>query len=482
MTIRSKFEVCAEGLKKQITNRSKLLMELVQNAWDENSSQVNITVSKAEGRSLYKIRVEDDNPEGFKNLAHAYTLFAESEKKRDPNKRGRFNLGEKLFIAASEAVTITTTSGQVIFDKKGRTHTRSKRAKGSVVEALMKLTLEEAAEVDASIASLIPPNHITTTYNGNALAAKTVFKSFETTLDTIIQDDGGFLKQSKRKTTVELYPVGPHETPFIYEMGIPVVAGECPWHINICQKIPLNKDRDNITESYKKKLYAEVVNAAHHVLTEADAGENFVKVAISNESIKPEALKSVLDKAFGEKRVSFSIKDLEANNRAMSEGYKVVHGASLPKEAWSIARSYGLIESSEKKYPTAKPYSNDPEAKPDTFLPRQDWSEGMVSIVSYAKMLARHLLGIEIQVRISTGVRGFAACYSTGELTFFLKGLGASWFEGGVNQKVDSLLLHEFAHQYATNHLDHEFHESLCDLGARLKQLALDEPELFRGK
>lgn len=61
------------------------------------------------GRAL--LEVTDDSPEGFADLTHAYTLFAESAKKGDPLKRGPFNLGEKLVLAISDTVQIATTTG-----------------------------------------------------------------------------------------------------------------------------------------------------------------------------------------------------------------------------------------------------------------------------------------------------------------------------------------------------------------------------------
>ena len=64
--------------------------------------------------------VEDDDPEGFRDLAQSWTLFAESERKGDPTKRGRFCLGEKLVLALCSSASISSTTGTVTFDGKGR--------------------------------------------------------------------------------------------------------------------------------------------------------------------------------------------------------------------------------------------------------------------------------------------------------------------------------------------------------------------------
>jgi hypothetical protein len=58
--------------------------------------------------------------------------------------------------------------------------------------------------------------------------------------------------------------------------------------------------------------------------------------------------------------------------------------------------------------------------------------------------------------------------------------LGYKWFEQGVTEEVDRLLIHEFGHQFFSDHLSHDYHEALCQLGAKLKRLALEKPEALR--
>jgi hypothetical protein len=93
-------DVDMDGLRKILERRGKELAvyELVQNAWDENVTKVEVTITRPEnGRS--ELVVTDDSPEGFRDLTDSYTMFAESYKKADPDKRGAFNLGEKYVLA-----------------------------------------------------------------------------------------------------------------------------------------------------------------------------------------------------------------------------------------------------------------------------------------------------------------------------------------------------------------------------------------------
>ena len=39
------------------------------------------------------------------------------------------------------------------------------------------------------------------------------------------------------------------------------------------------------------------------------------------------------------------------------------------------------------------------------------------------------------------------------------------------------MVIHEFGHHRADNHYSDEFHEACCELGAKLKQLAMEQPE-----
>src|SRR6185369_16888948 len=116
------FTVDKAGLGKILARRGKafVLYELVQNAWDTAAKNVEVSLTAVPNRPLVEIVVKDDDPDGFKDLSHAFTLFAESEKKGDPTRRGRFNLGEKLVLALCEEARIDSTKGSVIFNAEGR--------------------------------------------------------------------------------------------------------------------------------------------------------------------------------------------------------------------------------------------------------------------------------------------------------------------------------------------------------------------------
>src|SRR5947207_2384819 len=132
------FDVDRSGLGKQAEehSRGRLIGELVQNALDEAGvTRIDITLTTIRNRPLANLVVEDDSPEGFRDLAHAYTLFAESYKRGDPEQRGQYNFGEKLVLAVCEQASISTTKGTVLFTDEGRIEKpRQKRDRGSVFQ------------------------------------------------------------------------------------------------------------------------------------------------------------------------------------------------------------------------------------------------------------------------------------------------------------------------------------------------------------
>ncbi len=140
------FELSTKGFRQVFADRSvsRMVEELVANAFDENVSRVDVAFEHLGGQD-YKLKVTDDSPSGFVDLRDAYTVFAPSKKKGDPTKRGRFCFGEKWVIARCQEVVITSTSGRVIFDVANDKRSRSPKATecGTVVECGIRTTRDE---------------------------------------------------------------------------------------------------------------------------------------------------------------------------------------------------------------------------------------------------------------------------------------------------------------------------------------------------
>jgi hypothetical protein len=81
MLAKNWFEVSRQGLKELQAGKPKhyVARELIQNAWDENITVCKMASSYSNG--IAHLIVVDDSPEGFRNIADAYTLFAPTVKR-----------------------------------------------------------------------------------------------------------------------------------------------------------------------------------------------------------------------------------------------------------------------------------------------------------------------------------------------------------------------------------------------------------------
>jgi hypothetical protein len=486
------FEGSKKGLEKIARRRglSYVLFELVQNAWDTGAREVSVTFVPVEGRPLVDMVVRDDDPDGFKDLTHAWTLFAESERKCDPEKRGRFNLGEKLVLAVCESAEITSTKGTVRFDDEGRTVGRKRTESGSVFHGRVRMMRTELNSVLASARELIVPTGLTTTIDGERLAERVPLKTFEASLQTEVANEEGFLTARTRKTIVRVYSALMRTDPegetrrfgYLYEMGIPVCPTGDQWDVEIMQKVPVNLERNAVSESYLRTVRVFTLNEMYDQLKSEDAATPAVQDALTDERCKAEAVNVVLTYQFGEKRAVMDPSDPEANNRLVAEGYTLISGNAFSRSAWENIRSSGAARPSGQIMPTPKPYSSDPDAPARKLLPESEWTDGMRNLAGYIEDVAMKLIKRHVRVTIDKGRigAGWAACYGSGELTFNLASVGYDFFEHGPDARVNALLIHELAHEMEENHLSDGFYKALQKFGAALTELALRDPELFR--
>lgn len=467
------------GLAKKYAARPKsfILHELVQNAWDEQVSKVEITATL--NRGTCHIVVEDDAPGGFADLASVYTLFRDSKKAGDPELRGRFELGEKLVIALANWARVSSTKGTVIFEDGKRVMSRKRRLVGTRFEAEFDMTTSEYNGLVESVCMLLVPETCKTVFNGFLLTTRKPCRTITTTLPTVLASPDGVLVPGQRTTVVRLYEPLPGETSHIYEMGIPVVSLGDRWHCDVGQKVPVNWERNNVPESFLRALRVAVLNAMHGELEGEEAQASWVAAAAEDKRATADAVEDVISKRFGKQRVIYDPSDPEANKIAVSQGYTVITGGALSGDLWKNVRRFNVALPAGQVTPSPKPY--DPEGHPEQVIPEASWTEAMKVRAEFARGLFRRLVGGEIQVVI---VRepfvSWTANFGPGRLCLNFGRLGSRWF-ALPNREVAvlDLLLHEFVHNEVKDHLSAEMHETATRYGAKLANLCLDEPGFF---
>jgi hypothetical protein len=471
------FAVDRAGLAALLERRGKgfVLLELIQNAWDEKTSTVSISLTPIPGRPAARLIVEDDSPEGFADLTHAFTLFAPSTKLAQAEKRGRFNLGEKLVLSLCLWAEIISTKGGYRFDDEGRHTLRRNRDAGSLFTAEVRMTRQEVDDALSLVRSVIPPSDVATYLNGAELPHRSPVHTFEATLASELDDGEGRLRPTKRRTRVAVHEPAQGETPMIYEMGIPVVESGDRWSVDIGQKVPLNMDRDNVTPAFLRHVRTLVLNEMHAKLTDEEATGTWVKEAIADPRVGPKAVVDVVAKLYGEDAVVFDPSDPEANRIATAQGRTVIPPRAFSREAWDNIRSTGVVLPAGRVTPSPKILSS-PDGVPP--VPEAEWSDGMRRVAAYTRRFSKAVLGFEVAVeyalmgRMDNGGDALAF-YGSRTLTYNLRRLGRRLFDEPIDHanllRLDAIIIHELGHEIASNHLDERYYHALCDLGAKAK-------------
>src|SRR5438876_9533592 len=396
-------DIDKEGLRKSLGQKDKvfLLTEMVSNAWDEDITKVEVTLSRPDENNHSWLRVVDNSPTGWSDLSHSHTMFAESTKKGKSEKRGRFNAGEKDVLALAIEAKLTTVTGQVLFNEDGtRTEGTETREIGSEFAGRFHLTLEEYEHIVQQAKLLIPPKGIVTLFNGDAIPYRKPIGSFTETLPIPLADKEGVMRNTERKTRVNLYERLPGEVAMIYEMGIPIVElGDDKWHVNVMKKVPLSRDRDNVNPSYLRKIRVGVLNANFEEIVKGDAGADWVSEALASTKSTDDAVKHVMKARFGDKYVTRDVSDIGSAKEAVCQGYNIVEGGSLSGAAWTRVKPVlnpdrtPLIRTSKEVAPT------DVDLNLNKVVPPEKWTAVMRDYAKFVERVAPRLIERAITVQ-----------------------------------------------------------------------------------
>jgi hypothetical protein len=460
------FTVDKAGLAAVATRRgvAPLILEPIQNAWDEEGvSRVALTLSPVEGRrAQVQLRVKDDSPDGFRDLADAYTLYKQSYKIGNPEQRGRFNCGEKFLLSVASEASIISTTGSISFGPDGRKLGRKKTETGSILTATLKMRRTELDDALVLLRSMIPPQGIKTVINGEVLEQRKPMAEGVRTLQTEIKGDEGGFRLTRRKTSISIYEVLEGETPHLYEMGIPVDKLECPWHIDIAQKVPLSIDRSSVRQGFRFEVERYVAEIMAEDISPEEAQGGWIGTAL--ESMEDaDAIKAVMLARVG-KAVTFNPLSPESNKRATDAGYAVIHGRQFSKAAWKSIRSADALVPSSDKFDDGR-VKTSPNGIPK--IPESQWTPAMQRLSSYTKDFAKYACGVTPTVEFwrDSGL-GFAGLCGGGKIGFNVAKVKIT-----DQFIVDQLLIHECAHLKVGDHLTSAFYNECCRIGARLRTL-----------
>lgn len=361
-----RFAVSSEGMRKINESRepTNLIKELIQNAWDEAlfTGECNIKVEPEDDCTAITV---EDNGRGFRTIADAYTLMGHTDKRMDAEKRGRFNQGEKDVISVALEATVETVGHTVTFPRnESREVAPNERQQGTVIRVTMPWNKRQADELIRNLLTFRPPSNCATYVNDVVMQRRPAVATIKATLPTVIQKDRQSpLTETRRSTEIHLVsPTNAGDDRQIYEMGIPVDTINCPWDVDVMQKIPMGQHRDTVKESYLRLIYIEVLNNAYRQMRQQEFATAWVKKAIESGRASPDAVKATVRARWSE-HVVFATLNRNANARANDAGYDVINPQSLSQKEMDQFRQHAGIQDSDIVFPDPpKPQQDYPAA------------------------------------------------------------------------------------------------------------------------
>jgi hypothetical protein len=464
----------------------RLVFELIQNALDENSTTCTVTITQQ--KLMTRVSVSDDNPDGFKDLSDAHTLFRSTGKRSDPTKRGRFNLGEKIVFARAIKAAIITTKGTVSFDQKGRHESAKAQPTGStIVVDFPRWKEREFNQCIDVLRSILIPKGYKLTLNGEDIPYRGPKKVIETTLATeVLKDHDGTLAmtRTRRKTTVHFHPAC-REKAHLYEMGLPVCPIDGRYDADVQQKIPQSQDRTLVSDSYIQDIYAEMLTAFQDDLDEQDLGSSAVKAALEDDRVAPDVAQKVFRAQFGDNAVIQSPFDPDANQEAARAGAMIVSGRTFGSAVNDKLRSAG-IQTTTEAYSRDRDVLTGGGLMPDGYKDVAD-NPAREQVRKFVDMLSRKIYGRPCAVSFAQWFSSTLAIYQHGAgITFNVRHPSMAQIQSAIVSRGSAPVLHELAHCMGSGHqgvYDHEFERAVnvhTSMLARAPQLyAPFEPRLF---
>ena len=442
-----RFEVSESGMRELNSSRLPwdLVKELIQNAWDEPyATECRVAVEPQPDGNATKVTVHD-NGSGFSDIADAYTLMGYTEKRLDPAKRGRFNIGEKDVISVAIEAEVETVGYTVTFPRSGsREVSTHSRAKGTVVRVLMPWDKQQSDELIAMLQRFrAPANYCLFVNDCEVPHARPKAKRY-VTLQTIVQDAPDKpMRAAQRPAEIHFAePPDADSERWLYEMGIPVQTIECPWDVDVMQKVPMGQQRNAVSEAYLNRIYAEALNATHGMLEPDEFGSQWVKRAIEHPQITPEAVRSTVKGRYGSTKAVFATLDGDANLRASEAGYGVANPGGLSKKEIETLRKNAGVKDSDEAFPTPPPARGFYEPEPGTDQAR--FAEWVTEMAGYCNLTATVRYFNEPD---NTRLADCSASTTTPTLRFNAARLGETFFQQpyGSIEHWD-LLFHELGH------------------------------------
>lgn len=469
ITTEKRFEIDTDGFKIQMSEMPlwRLIQEVVSNSFDESSvTDIQLTVEE-HGDDMVYVRCVD-NGNGFNDHRDVFTLYKDSYKRTNPEQRGRYNLGDKQFLAVAIEGTVCTGKYVISFYEDVRTIEKSDESiKGVTITALFKRPDNESLEsIIEKLHELIVPIEKRLCINNLHVFHKTVVKKFKCVLPTTIASGkNSKLVQVKRETEVVLYKKTFQEPARIYELGVHIqeLQDDFDFHIDIRQKVPQVASRDVVSDKYLQTLYSEIAKNTLDLIDVNNVGSSWVGDALKKSD--ENTSKEILKKMYGTDKVMIeSTTDHRANEKALESGCILIKGSTLDKDVRNnLIKNVEVIKYAGEEFETT--FGDSEFVEPN---------EDMKRFARIVEMIAKDVVGRKITCSFFKMPDGAdVANYGHNVISWNVSHLGKKFFKD-FSSRATGILAHELAHALTSSecgqysHLKMEFINNLEIVAGRI--------------
>lgn len=230
----------------------------------------------------------------------------------------------------------------------------------------------------------------------------------------------------------------------LYEMGVPVVNIGTPWHLDVQQRVPMNDNRDVVSQFYKQTIWAEVMDAMVDDCSKKDMAEEWAQQGVYYAQ-KQTKLKYV-KKLMGDGNLAIKSDDKRANDKAKQDGFELIEIGTLPWAARSVIED--LVPDAVKVAKEAD------ESAP--IQDRPELREQYPTMVKLYEFLAKEITGYAYRISFFTRERKFTGTFNTADHSATEIRFNTLETEFDFNTPVSPLLLgslvHEMAHHWTGEH------------------------------
>ena len=454
------FDIDCQGWKRINAGRpaGHLIREAISNSFDEDS----VTTINIDLKPGY-IKIEDDGQRS-QDIQMLFTIFM-TDKKDSHLKRGRKGRGLKELLSIADQATIQTIGHTITFNEQGRTVTPNNKTQGTIIEIQNNWTTKQIKEAIQYINQIIPPKN--KTVNLNTKQEKWTLTSPQVTNEivadlptTIIENE--IEKIFTENTTILIHKLRENESGWIYEMGIPIEKTPTDFHINVQQRIPMNDNRDTISDDYKSTIYAEIINNTD-INTGIIREKWFLQGIAKCKWITLRAVATLISD--NGKKVLKTTK--KADDIAKQNGYEIIDASTMPKELlqkveYIIPSSTNVCEEIEKNKSTAVELNDD-----------------LIKFSEAISWLAEKTLGKKINIQFYEKPANFSgviekANYGNSTISFNCHPSAETDFTKPLSADTIAILAHEMAHDKSTYH-DNEFIRALEEVVGKLVHVILNK-------